>query len=204
MAPLLIVDTNILFDWFLDRDPLARNVDEKVANGALEVRLPEFVLHEFEGSMKNHLRLQKKEEQTLKAIVSSFGDSRAMSVTAGLLERATYSLTTDLAHFETRLPAFVEEIRQKYTVVPHTPDLHFQGDLRFVRGLPPDRPKRGIQDCRIFEGVLDIARTDAANVRKRFFLTKDSDFQKDDCRAELRAVGVELVKNLEKVLFAKP
>lgn len=104
-------------------------------------------------------------------------------------------IAQDVARLRTRVDPFIDMVHKRFDVVPHSPEIHYLGDLRFVSGLPPDKPKRGVQDCRIFEAVLAIARQDAAVARpERFFLTKDSDFRDQEAVVdELRAVGVTLV-----------
>jgi hypothetical protein len=83
-------------------------------------------------------------------------------------------------------------------VVPHTMEIHFKGDLRYLGGYPPDRPVDGIKDCRIYEAVLEIVKADAANVRpRRVYVTKDRDFSKySELVDELKGHGVELSGNL--------
>src|SRR5580700_526631 len=59
--PLVIIDTNVLFDFFLGRDPdlplLASLVPAKIV-----IKVPEFVILEFRGSV---LRELGKKEQAL-------------------------------------------------------------------------------------------------------------------------------------------
>ncbi len=98
---------------------------------------------------------------------------------------------------------FLDEVRRQFDVEPHSPEIHYKGDLRYVQGLPPDEPKRGVQDCRIFEAALAIGRADVANNRPaRFFLTKDSDFiRKAGVRVELNALGIELVDSASRIYW---
>jgi predicted nucleic acid-binding protein len=194
MPPLVIIDTNVLYDFFLGRDPdlplLASLVPTK-----LVIKVPEFVLFEFRGSV---LRELGKKEQSLSQTRSLANElDRADHWKSGVeaLRTGCNAVLDDIGRLRSRLDTFLASVADVFEVVPHTADIHYKGDLRFVQGLPPDEPKRGIQDCRIFEAVLAIAREDAATTRvARFFLTKDGDFlRRSGVSDELRAVGVELV-----------
>ncbi len=69
-------------------------------------------------------------------------------------------------------------------------ETHFRGDLRYLSGQPPDRPKDGLKDCRIYEAVLEVVRADRAASRPRYLVTRDSDFDYEELAAELAAHGV--------------
>jgi predicted nucleic acid-binding protein len=192
--PLVMFDTNVLFDFFLGRDPeilLLAGLSRRY----VEIRVPEFVLMEFRGSI---LRELGKTEDSLNSVRRLANElERADHWMSGVDSlRAGCELTAqDIVRLRTRVDPFTDVVRRSFDIVPHTPDLHYLGDLRFVRGLPPDKPKRGVQDCRIFEAVLAIARQDAGVARPaRFLLTKDADFLgQQGVRDELLALGVTLV-----------
>lgn len=188
-----MIDTNVLFDYYLGRDPEILGL-VALARTKLELRIPEFVLLEFRGSM---LRELGAKERALQAVVTLANElDRADHWMSGVekLRDGCELIREDIARRRASIDTFIDAIRRNLTIVPHSPDIHYRGDLRFIQGLPPDEPRRGVQDCRIFEAVLDIARNDGGNSRQRYFLTKDSDFsKKHGVKDELRAVGVELV-----------
>ncbi|MGH7438193.1 MAG: PIN domain-containing protein [Polyangiaceae bacterium] len=194
VLPLVMFDTNVLFDFFLGRDPeilLLAGLSPQY----VEIRVPEFVLMEFRGSI---LRELGKIEDSLNGVRRLANElDRADHTMSGVdpLRAGCELAALDLAHLRTRVDPVLEAIRRNFNIVPHTQALHYLGDLRFVRGLPPDKPRRGVQDCRIFEAVLEIARQDVGVARPaRFLLTKDSDFLgQQGVRDELLAVGVTLV-----------
>ncbi len=89
----------------------------------------------------------------------------------------------------------LERVRAVATVREHTQDLHFRGDLRYLKGLPPDRPVDGVKDCRIFEAILAIAQADVETSRKKYLVTKDSDFDYPELVDELGRLGFVLRKD---------
>jgi hypothetical protein len=95
------------------------------------------------------------------------------------LQRAAAKVDSALVTLAKDIPVVRARIEACARVTAHTHDLHFLGDLRFLRGDPPGRPRDSIQDCRVYEAVLDIVRADAKNARPaRIFVTRDSDFTK--------------------------
>jgi len=192
--PLVMVDTNVLFDFFLGRDPeilLLAPLSRKY----VEIRVPEFVLLEFRGSILRELGRIEDSLNSVRRLANELERADHWMSGADALRGGSELIAQDLARLRTRVDPFIDMVHKRFDVVPHSPEIHYLGDLRFVRGLPPDKPKRGVQDCRILEAVLAIARQDAAVARpERFFLSKDADFRDQQGVAdELRAVGVTLV-----------
>lgn len=191
--PLAVVDTNFLFDYFLGRDPdvllLAALSGKKV-----DILVPEFVLLEFRGSVLKELGRLQRSLQDVATIAKELERADELTKGAGSLRAGVGVADGDIETLRTKLDPFLATVRGQFKVIPHTPALHYLGDLRFVQGLPPDNPKRGVQDCRIFETVLEIARNDAGVTRPdRIFLTKDGDFlKKAGVAAELKAVGMSI------------
>lgn len=187
-------DTNVLFDYFLGRDPDVVLL-VSLSGTKLEIRVPEFVLLEFRGSVLRELgKLQRRLQET-QALANDLDRADELKGGASKLFTGIVDATRDVDRLKQKVDPFLVTVRGQVTVMPHSPDLHYRGDLRFVQGLPPDEPKRGVQDCRIFEAALDIARADAAVARtNRYFLTKDSDFlRKPGVAQELATLNVELI-----------
>ena len=62
--PLVMFDTNVIFDFFLGRDPEVLLLAQ-LSRQQIEIRVPEFVLMEFRGSV---LRDLGSKEQTLSSV----------------------------------------------------------------------------------------------------------------------------------------
>jgi len=190
--PLVMFDTNVLFDYFLGRDPDVHLV-ATLSRRKLDIRIPEFVLLEFRGSILKELGAKERALGDVRRLAAELDRADRWMSGVDKLRSGCELVAEDIARLRQKIDPFLAAIRRDFDVVVHTQDLHFRGDLRFVQGLPPDEPKRGVQDCRIFEAVLDIARRDGVP-RSRYLLTKDSDFsKKQGVKDELLTVGVELV-----------
>lgn len=202
--PLVMFDTNILFDFFLGRDPQIVPLVQSCRKGHVAIHIPEFVLFEFRGSILRELGRIEAAINTTRALANQCerADDWASGVAA--LRQGCTLITEDITLRRNRLDEFIDELRSDFgfTIHEHTWRLHYEGDLRFVKGLPPDRPKNGVQDCRILEAMLDIARNDQSTMREaRYLLTKDSDFHKDpEIVRELDSVGVSLVDKVQLII----
>lgn len=107
---------------------------------------------------------------------------------------AATQLEEKLTELAARIDDVIKRIKSVARVTPHNQDIHLRGDLRYLSGRPPDRPVDGLKDCRIYEAVLDIANADKANARKKFLVTKDSDFDFTELVDELAALGFTIHK----------
>jgi predicted nucleic acid-binding protein len=203
-VPLVMFDTNILFDFFLGRDPEILSLVQSCRTKQVVIRVPEFVLIEFRGSILRELGKMEASVQTMRSLAKEFERADHLSSGVDALKEGCLLVSEDVARRRAKLDQFLSVVRCElgFEIVPHTPEIHYRGDLRFAQGLPPDQPKRGVQDCRIFEAILEIARNDrAVNTRSaRYLLTKDSDFLKQAGIArELEAVGVQLEKSAARI-----
>jgi predicted nucleic acid-binding protein len=202
VLPLVMFDTNVLFDFFLGRDPEVLLLAQ-LSRRHVEIRVPEFVLMEFRGSI---LRELGNKEHALSSVLQLAKElERADHWMSGVdsLRVGCELVSADIARLRGKLDVFLDVVRKQFDVEPHSLEIHYRGDLRFVQGLPPDEPKRGVQDCRIFEAALAIGRADSANARPgRFFLSKDSDFlKKSGVKEELTALGIELVGSAGRIYY---
>lgn len=192
--PLVMFDTNVLFDYFLGRDPDVEPL-AKLSRRHVEIRVPEFVLFEFRGSILRELGRIEKSLNDVRGLTNDLERADQWMSAVDLLRNGAEFLREDLDRLRGRIDPFLTVIRRDFEIEPHSERVHYLGDLRYVQGYAPDDPKKGIQDCRIMEAVLAIVRADSANVRPaRFLLSKDGDFlKKKELHEELKTVGVELV-----------
>lgn len=191
--PLLIFDTNILMDVLLERSGgVASLLVQLAEEGHIDLTIPEYVLFEFRGTA---LRLVRSEQESLKILRQHTNGWKRYGVLAAPAEEIK-SQAQYIEQNSNRLPDKIEEIisrlRKVATLSPHTQEIHFRGDLRYLQGLPPDRPVDGIKDCRIYEAILEVARQDQGVTRARYLVTSDSDFDYPTLHDELRRLGVTL------------
>lgn len=178
--PLLIFDTNVLMNIWLSRDEQSMLLVELADEGAVELVLPEFVLIEFRGTALRWLREQRALlDNNIAAPLKSWKRSALLEAATEQLQRGSQAVRAQLDDLPNKIEPLLDRLRKVARVTPHSIELHFRGDLRYLRGDPPDRPVDGIKDCRIYEAVLEILRGDADNPRqRRVYLTQDSDFAK--------------------------
>jgi len=198
--PLVMFDTNVIFDYFLGRDPEILLLAQ-LSRQYVEIRIPEFVLMEFRGSILRELGAKEKALSAVRQLANELERADHWMSGVDRLRTGSELVMEDIARLRGKLDTFLDAVRRQFDVEPHSSEVHYKGDLRYVQGLPPDEPKRGVQDCRIFEAALAIGRADAANNRPaRFFLTKDSDFlKKGGVQQELNALGIELVGSAGRI-----
>jgi predicted nucleic acid-binding protein len=198
--PLVMFDTNVIYDFFLGRDPEVLLLAQ-LSRQQVEIRIPEFVLMEFRGSILRELGGKEQALSSVRRLATELERADHWMSGVNSLRTGCELVAEDIARLRGKLDTFLDVVRRLFDVEPHSPEIHYKGDLRYVQGLPPDEPKRGVQDCRIFEAVLAIGRADAANLRPaRYFLTKDTDFlKKSGVSEELNVLGIELVGSAGRV-----
>jgi hypothetical protein len=179
MPTLLLFDTNVVMDIWLGRDGDQAVLLLGLAEaGRLDLVVPEFVLIEFQGTARRWVRDQRNRLTTaVRAPAKEWGRSNKLGEGADDIRAGANKVATALDELERNVAAVCARLSAVARIAAHSPDIHYRGDLRFLRGDPPDRPVDGIKDCRIYEAVLDVLRADAPTPRPaRIFVTKDGDF----------------------------
>jgi len=195
LLPLVMFETNIIFDYFLGRDADVLLLS-KLSQKQIEIKIPDFVLMEFRGSILKELGKKEYKLSFVRQLANELDRADKWNNGTDSLRKGCELVAKDIDHLRSSVDVFIGEIRKQFTVETHSAEIHYKGDLRYVKGLPPAEPERGIQDCRVLEAILEIGRADAENNnRERFFLTKDSDFNKGSVKEELRAFGIEIVNS---------
>lgn len=195
VKPCLTFDTNILMDVLLDRDGgQASMLVELAEEGLLELVIPEYVLLEFQGTARRELRRERHNLTEVRRMLKSWLRCGSLDEPAMNMRDEARRIAHELEETERNITRVVEQIETAAIIKPHTQELHFLGDLRFLRGDPPDRPRDGIKDCRIYEAILALAREENEREigRPRYLVTKDSDFDYPTLREELRELGWEI------------
>lgn len=198
--PLLVFDTNVLMDLLLDRDGGQAVLLVTLAEaGHIQLTVPEYVLLEFRGTALRWARSETIRLNQLQSVSNEWGRSGELAAPAAEIKAATQAVGAKLKGLPVRVDEVIDRIRSVATVPKHSPEVHFRGDLRYLEGRPPDRPVDGLKDCRIYEAVLEIARAEAGENRRKALVTRDSDFDSPELTAELKLLGFELQKDLGKL-----
>lgn len=193
--PLVVFDTNILMDVLFGRDPAGGFLLQLAENGGVDLIVPEFVLKEFRGTALRWIASERTRVATFRTVGNNWARCQELGKPAETIAAALAEIDKNLIQLQTQIEFVIERAASVASVAPHTQEIHFRGDLRYLAGYPPDRPVDGLKDCRIFEAVLDIARRDQVTVRKKFFVTKDSDFDSPGLAEELKAFDFEIRKD---------
>jgi PIN domain-containing protein len=195
MPALVVFETNVVMDiWLGRRGDQAVLLVTLAERGRLDLVIPEFVLIEFQGTARRWVRDQRAcLEQDVRANANEWVRSNKLSNAADDVRAGANRIHAALGELERSIEPLIGRLRAIANVVNHSADLHLRGDLRYLRGDPPDRPVDGLKDCRIYEAVLDIMRADAGALRPaRVFLTSDADFQHPTIVNELAVLGAAL------------
>jgi PIN domain len=195
MPALVVFETNVVMDiWLGRRGDQAVLLVTLAERGRLDLVIPEFVLIEFQGTARRWVRDQRAcLADKVRANANEWGRSNRLDNAADDIRAGANRLHAALANLEHDIEPLIARLRATANVVDHSADLHLRGDVRYLRGDPPDRPVDGLKDCRIYEAVLDIMRADAGARRPaRVFLTSDADFDHPTIVNELAALGATL------------
>ncbi len=200
--PLLVFDTNIMMDVWLGREnDQAILLVQLAENQQVELVIPEYVLFEFRGTALRWLRRERTRlNDDVRRAAKEWVRSNKLDAGATAIQAGAKQIEDALDKLEKAVDEVSERIKSAASRVDkHTPEIHFQGDLRFLSGRPPDRPVDGIKDCRIYEAILALARSEKTEHRLRYVLTKDADFDYPELVSELRNFGFELRKDPGKL-----
>jgi predicted nucleic acid-binding protein len=195
-VPLLVFDTNILMEILLDRDRReARNLLELAEDKKSEIVVPEYVLFEFRGVASRWFRAEKEKLVLMRRAINEWSRSQEIEQPVKRLKAAVADIEEEMKRLEAGVAPLIQRIRAVARVVPHTVDLHFRGDLRFLEGVPPERRGDGLEDCRIYEALLEIARSEPHVQRAKYLVTRDADFQVKELLEELAGLGFKISKD---------
>jgi predicted nucleic acid-binding protein len=179
MPALIVFDTNVVMDIWLGRDGddavLLLTLAEQ---RRIELVVPEFVLIEFRGTARRWVRDQRARlADNVRTRAHEWGRSNKLDDGADNIRTGANKVEAALGALECNIEPVVARLSALAKVVAHSAELHFRGDLRYLRGDPPDRPIDGLKDCRIYEAIFDILRADEGSSRvARILVTKDRDF----------------------------
>jgi hypothetical protein len=152
MPALLVFDTNVVMDIWLGRDG-----DDAVLlltlaeNHRVDLVVPDFVLIEFRGTARRWVRDQRARLQDkVRSSANEWGRCEKLGDGADDIRAGANKVESALQALERNIDAVVARLAAIARVAAHSADLYFRGDLRYLRGDPPDRPVDGLKDCRIY------------------------------------------------------
>lgn len=196
IAPLLVFDTNVLVDVWLrrggDQAVLLMGLAE---SHRVELVVPRYVLLEFRGIALRWIRDERGRIEHVRRSANGWKRCLGLDAAAEDMRDASARVEVQLSTLEAHIEVVIAQVARASQVLDHTPELHFRGELRHLSGQAPDRPVEGLSDCRIYEALLEIAREHAANTRRKYFVTRDSDFDKPELVAELGTFGFVIRKD---------
>lgn len=191
--PLLIFETNLILDLLLERDAMVAFLMDLAEAQKIELKIPEFALMEFRGAALRTIAATREKVNQTRALANELARSAPLARGANLIQEGCKVADAELHKAEERIEPVLDRFKRTAMIVPHTPDIHLKGDLRFAAGYPPGRAQKGIQDCRIYEAVLEIVRADRNISRNlKAFVTKDKDFHHPELISELANLGIIL------------
>lgn len=199
--PLVVFDTNILMDIWLGRDENQALLLLKLAEQqSIELVVPQYVLLEFQGTALRHVQAETARlKQQVRPAATGWLRSETLGKGAALVQEGSKLVEQGLAELKAKVPEVARQLATIARIERHTSDVHFRGDLRHLVGAPPDRPVDGLNDCRIYEAILEIARADRVNERIKIFATKDDDFDYPELKAELEGFGFTIRRDLGRL-----
>jgi PIN domain len=194
--PLLVFDTNVLLDVLLHRDgDQAVLLMGLAGRHQVELIVPRYVLLEFRGIALRWIRQERERVEQVRRSANGWQRCAHLGVAAEDVRGAAALVEDQLSQFAPQIDEVIHQVERLARVPEHTPDLHFRGELRHLSGRPPDRPGEGLSDCRIYEALLEIAREQSTSTRRKFFVTRDSDFDVPELVEELSGLGFEIHKD---------
>ena len=198
--PLLVFDTNILMEILLGRDGGdARNLLKLAEEGKSEVVVPEYVLFEFRGTANRWFRAEKEKFVLIRRAANEWNRSQEIEQPVEQLKATVGQIEEEMKRLEASVQPLIRRIRAIARVVPHTVDLHFRGDLRFLEGVPPEHRGDGLEDCRIYEALLEIAKSEPHAQRAKYLVTRDTDFHVKELLEELGGFGFKISQDPSKL-----
>jgi len=190
MSILLITETNFPVGLFLGQSRDFGYLTRFTETHPLTIAIPEFCLQEARFSLMERLRKSRIGLVESRRLLRDIGRSE-------YVKERVETATDLLVELEEMLQARVESVSETIntmadicSVVPHSPEIHIRGNLRFIGGHPPFKET----DCEIFECILDFLRTHHNEYDASIFLCLDqSDFDYDEIRDDLTETNTRLV-----------
>jgi predicted nucleic acid-binding protein len=124
--PLVMFDTNVLFDFFLGRDPeilLLAGLSPQY----VEIRVPEFVLLEFRGSILRELGKTENSLNDVRRLAKELERADHWMSAVDSLRAGCELAAQDVTRLRARIDPFIEVVGRTFVVVAHSPQLHSYG-----------------------------------------------------------------------------
>lgn len=202
LPPLIVPETNIFMDIWLGRDQaIAKLLLPLATSKTIDLFVSEHSLLEFRGTALVWLRTSRRQIETVQQSTRNWRRTDQLGENADEIGLRLKRIDAELPKLQERIDEVIEQIGQAATIFDYTADIQFRGDQRFLAGLPPDEPGKGLKDCRLFEAVLEIAKSDHSNQRPwKAFITKDTDFEFENLHKELGEYNFEIRRDIGALL----
>lgn len=197
---LLVPDTNLLLDMSLSRDGKeGLLLLGLVEQGHAEMVVPEYVLAQFQGTGRRLIRDYSKKLAQFTPMIKQLLRNESLIEGARLMDQGTDFVLERLPKLEESVPLFVERLSSVARIAPQSLEAKLRGELRYKAERPPADTDSDDSDCCIYEALLEIARADQINVRPKFFVTRDSDFDHPELKEELAGLGFKIRKDIGRL-----
>lgn len=204
LPPLIVPETNILMDLWLGRDQDISNLLIPLAESKnIDLIVSEYTLLEFQGTALVWLQTSQRQNSEIRERLRDWRRTKLLGDTADDIVQNLKEIETLLqGSQESEIEKTIAQIRAVARQIPKfTTAIQLEGDKRFLAGRPPDKPRKGLKDCYIYEALLEIARGDQANTRPfKVFATKDTDFDAPQLVNELRSFNFEIKSRMGELL----
>lgn len=189
MPVLLMIETNFPVGFFLEQGQHFDYLLSLVETQPLTIAIPEFCLQEARLSLRERLRKNREGLVDTRRLLRDIGRSE---YARERVETATDLLIGLEELLQARMEAVSETIGMMAnicSVIPHSPEAHVRGRLRYIGGQPPFKET----DCEIFECILGFLRNNYDDYDASIFLCLDqADFGHDGIRDNLAETNTRL------------
>jgi hypothetical protein len=187
---LVIAETNFLFGYILEQSVDFDYLRASAEREFITIGIPEFCFHEIEVALTKRTQETEQSLQTTLRTLREIGRSAyAENLVDGLRPLLNELIDLIHVHYE-EIPATLERITSVCQILPHTPEAHVRGRLRYLSGKPPFKET----DCEIFAAILEFLKVHAQEYDLILFLNLDQeDFNHELIREELAEYRVEIL-----------
>ncbi|MFQ6054585.1 MAG: PIN domain-containing protein [Methanosarcinales archaeon] len=189
MQILILTETNWIGNIVLSQDSASSYLLDLANRNTIEIATPEYAFYEADGMMSKKL---KKRIGSIDESLQNLKQIQHSPTYRDLYETAKNALK-EIKSLSMAEPIYIEHtmnrIESQVKVIPYTNAILIKADLRFKSSKPPFK----LDDCRIYESILDYVRSNGQNYNIRIFHTTDKeDFDHDRIYSELENLNVEL------------
>ena len=188
MDILLVTETNFILDITFEQSQQCERLLTFAQDHEISLIIPEYAVAEAEGNIGN--TLQKRFDALDSAISALKQSARSAYQKVSPLIEQLEAFKVQSEHEERPLlHTKITMVEEHASIIPFTPEIAIQAELRGLRQLPPFKTS----DRCIYESILHFTRENSAPDVIMLFLTRDrNDFDYPTIHQELAAYSAEL------------